>query len=97
MNIDTIPDIEVIEHLDFAAELGCESAIHVVSGTHSGDKAEYMQFGPCTHVTGLRCAGWAAHLERNIARDINHQVHCQVCGYKIAATDLALVPVANAT
>ena len=95
MNIDTIPDIEVIEHLDFDAELGCESFFHGKSDRHSGDSAEFMQIGPCAHATGLRCATYVRGARERIAGEPQHTASCHFCGYSILASDLVFAPVTN--
>jgi len=86
MNIETIPDIEVIEHLDFDAELGCESRGHPSEAFHTGPAA-YYQFGPCVHATGYRCAKWVE------APKADMYIECGVCGLSMTAADLRAIPI----
>jgi len=91
MTLNTIPDIEVIEHLDFDAELPCESVFHNAGGAHSGN-AEYMQHGKCQHTTGLRCAAYA-----NYCRTTEFVYTCSFCAVIQASHEITYTPINGAT
>jgi len=90
MTLNTIPDIEVIEHLDFDHGLPCESRWHDQS-PHSGI-AEFMQYGACPHTTGLRCGSYS-----RMAMAADYRWACDQCGIEQSASDLRFVPISAAT
>jgi hypothetical protein len=60
MQVDIIPDIEVIEHLDFDAKLRCEGALHATGtlGHVVTAPAAWVMTKPCCGGTILKCDGW---------------------------------------
>lgn len=63
MTINTIPDIEVIEHLDFDAELGCEGPSHSIGkhGHSPSEPASWLVIAPCCGLKMLACDAWVQH------------------------------------
>ena len=83
MNIETIPDIEVIEHLDFDAELGCEGTTHSSGyyGHVPAQSASWVVTTPCCGLRILECDGWVAD------RSIFPVAVCR-CGASIYSADI---------
>ena len=86
MTLNTIPDIEVIEHLDFEAEITCESKHHDKHLDYHGGGTRHMVVGPCLHTTGYRCEIFV----QQVSRDITGV--CQTCGMEIPASSLVIIP-----
>jgi hypothetical protein len=91
MNIETIPDIEVIEHLDFDVERGCESRRHEQGVFHFGI-ATHFQVGNCEHTTGLRCAGYVAAFEEKLAANQKAVGYCNTCVDEMPLNEYRLTP-----
>jgi len=72
MNVETIPDIEVIEHLDFDHGLPCEGIYHPSGVEGHAGAAAYWQSGGCAHMEGLRCAGY-------VHRSLTNRINCAFC------------------
>jgi len=60
MKVETIPDIELIEHLDFDAELACEGVSHAAgeNGHVSSEQAPWLSISPCCGMRLLLCDSW---------------------------------------